>query len=138
MPRAARTTISWKSRTFGCIAVGVVAATGALGCGSDSDEPLEPIAGCTDLTYENFGSTFISQHCIACHSSQTSYPEGEADEYDFDTLAGVREHGNDMLAHAVNGVAPVMPPEGQTPLTDEQKAELEEWLSCGAPSAEDN
>ncbi len=105
----------------------------ALGCddhvrrvrrGGDEDCDRDP-----PLTYETFGAGRMEELCTACHSSlfegydrRNGAPEG----VDLDTLAGVVEHYDRVVARTVDGRT--MPAGGN--VTEEDLAMIEEWLVC--------
>ena len=114
-----------------------VVLSGALaaGCGDDGggEGALVPKPDCTELTYEADGKPFVDKYCITCHTSTMVYGQGEADDYDFDTVADIRLHGRHIIKHAIDGAAPAMPPEGLPQPDDTELAKMDEWFGCGAP-----
>lgn len=67
------------------------------------------------LTYASFGKDFFATFCGRCHGWTQ-----EAAQIDGDSLAGAA------------GNSTSMPPSPPFP-TDEQRMQLVQWLSCGAP-----
>lgn len=92
------------------------------------------------LTWEGFGRDFMTRHCLDCHS-QTLEGAARHDApvgVDFDTPELVRAHAHDIDRSA--GLGPdaanrSMPPGGVLP-TDQERADLSEWLACGAPETD--
>ena len=88
------------------------------------------------LTWENFGQPFIANWCTACHAS--AVPEdnrvGAPATVNFDDLDGVREHAERIWARSGDDNN-TMPPAGVPPALE--RAQLGEWLACGAPSRAD-
>ncbi len=91
-------------------------------CGADAS------ASCSSstLTYANFGQSFLSTYCVACHSG-SRVEEG----VDLSTAAGVSQHSAAVLREAGTGSA--MPPSGSAAPSSAERAKLAEWLNCGAP-----
>jgi uncharacterized membrane protein len=102
----------------------------AAGC-ADRPLPLDempcPDTG-TQLTYDNFGATFMAENCNRCHSEAKS---GAPRSYRFDTIDEVRTHAERIFIRAA-GPNVTMPP-GPTDPSAEQRDQLAEWLACGAP-----
>lgn len=116
----------------------------ACGGGDDDDEPmLSSGSTCPDgstLTYDNFGKEFADTYCVGCHSSELTTPverTGAPLGYDFDTVAGIRvvlEEVDEVAASGPTQTNTAMPPTGITPTPSEaERADLGEWLACGAP-----
>ena len=115
-----------------------------VGCGEpaedaagDDDDPVPLIEGrdCPDeawVTYESFGSPFLSNWCTGCHSSGLEAPDrqGAPLGMDFDTLAGARAHAVRIYARAGDANATMPPASG--PHADEREL-LGDWLACGMP-----
>lgn len=80
------------------------------------------------LTWDTFGAGRMRDLCAGCHSSlyagerRKGAPEG----VDLDTLDGVVDWVDEVLVRTVDRED--MPPGGG--LTDDELAELEEWLVC--------
>ncbi|HET8938087.1 MAG TPA: c-type cytochrome [Polyangiales bacterium] len=123
----------------------------AASCAADSpdmgEEAVAPITGlasgatCPEasaLSYDNFGREFFEAHCTKCHTAAISGAMREAPlDRNFDDVKMIR-----ALAHQIDqqaGAGPkqqnqVMPPSGEAAKpTLEQRMQLAEWLSCGAP-----
>lgn len=119
------------------IALAFTAAT-AIGCGSstpsdvtsDSDGGTTPAAdsgagpitdggACTTKTYANFGQAFFASKCNGCHAIQTPR---------LSTLTGIRNNLGLCKAEISAGTMP----QG-APLAAQDKADVLEWLNCGAP-----
>jgi hypothetical protein len=86
--------------------------------------PPCPDAG-TTLTYANFGSAFMTTHCVECHGRVRV-----SRNIDLTSLAGVRANRVEIYSSAVaTTVMPQMPPNPSSA----ERSQLGEWLSCGAP-----
>lgn len=82
--------------------------------------------GGTQLSYENFGQPFFSAWCVECHGG----PHGHSSRA-FNTAELIRSANPRIFANATGTNAP-MPPGPREPSAIE-RAELAEWLACGAP-----
>jgi len=94
------------------------------------DEYPCPPAG-TQLTYESFGRTFFSTNCNDCHSASGDNRYGAPGTYRFETLDDVRNLRDRIFARAA-ATNTSMPPGPEDPNPD-ARAQLAEWLACGAP-----
>jgi uncharacterized membrane protein len=74
----------------------------------------------TTLTYENFGSDFISTNCLSCHNNESPR---------LTTQAQIQSNASRILQEAVYTNAM---PENNDISLDERKL-LGQWLTCGAP-----
>lgn len=83
------------------------------------------------LTFQNFGSGFMSEYCVGCHSSQipANMRQGAPDGVDFDSLDKVRTHAAAIYLRAGDDYA-TMPPAGGPDRSG--RILLGEWLACGA------
>ena len=149
-------TLSIKTKEKITICFLIIHLFNATGCGpSEADhggehqavreaEPIpnkSPIAPATFLTcpqgtllsYENFGSGFIDQYCLACHSkSKTEGFRGAAPHgTDFDTITEVQIFRTRILERTKAEAPNPMPPNRELPQI--QRIVLHEWLNCGAP-----
>jgi uncharacterized membrane protein len=73
------------------------------------------------LTYENFGSAFLADNCLSCHTTQQRPTLA--------TQAAVQANASAIISVAVTGAK--MPANGS--LAVEERQLLGEWLACGAP-----
>lgn len=87
----------------------------------------------TLISYENFGSGFMSQYCLSCHSERKTNlaRAGAPAEVNFDRLKDIQIFRANVLARTRIGQAKPMPPNREIP--KEQVLILVEWLDCGAP-----
>lgn len=88
------------------------------------------------LTYDNFGDSFMTRYCTACHTANYAGDDryGAPEGVNFDTYDDVKAHARLIQAFAI-GDDPPMPP-GGGPSTEE-KLKLSEWLTCTViPEAE--
>ncbi|MBS1150959.1 MAG: hypothetical protein H6Q89_2657 [Myxococcaceae bacterium] len=105
-------------------AFSAVAVLALAGCGG-APLPACPDAG-TALTYQNFGIGFMAGYCIECHGS------GRTEKGLILTTPGaVRGHAE--AVNAESGTGSAMPPRGSPLPSAAERAQLVEWLSCGAP-----
>ena len=89
------------------------------------------------LTAESFGTGFIGNYCLTCHSveRQGAARGGAPVDHNYDTLADVRRWATDIDKHAAAGPSAtntLMPPALPRP-SQLQRQQLGEWLACGAP-----
>ena len=115
-------------------AVGI--ALFVVGCHAEDqwDDALCPDSG-TELTYENFGESVIFGECQTCHATTAVDRKGAPAEITFDDLEEVRDWAPRIYERSAFENAS-MPP-GPIDLDESTRAELGEWLACGAPSEED-
>jgi len=102
-----------------------IALAGCAGSAMPIDDLPCPDTG-TQLTYENFGASFLAEHCNRCHSEGKS---GAPTKYRFDTLDEVRLHKARIFIRAA-GPNVTMPPGPEDPPTA-ARDQLAEWLACG-------
>jgi len=93
-----------------------------------ADRPCPPGSA---LTYESFGREFLAVHCQGCHGSTSSARRGAPSSYDFGTLEEVRRLRERIYARAAEGNV-TMPPGPDDPPAA-ARADLADWLACGAP-----
>jgi uncharacterized membrane protein len=101
------------------LAILVTACTGSSSTGiTASDITCPPDS---TLTYESFGSAFLSDNCLSCHTSR--------DRPVLTTRAAVVVNSNKILDAAV--MTTQMPADNSIALEERQL--LGEWIACGAP-----
>jgi hypothetical protein len=112
----------------------VVALLGLAGCFLPAATTIEevpcPDAG-TKLTYDNFGQEWLGVYCQVCHGQSGDARNGAPDGYDFGTHELV-VHFKARIFERAAADNTTMPPGPDKPPAD-GRAELTEWLSCGAP-----
>lgn len=88
------------------------------------------------LTWENFGQPYVTSWCTSCHSSALDEEHRAQAPLDinFDDLDGVRAHAERVWARS-GDQNNTMPPAGVAPGIE--RAQLGEWLACGAKSRDD-
>jgi hypothetical protein len=94
-----------------------------LGCGSSaSSTGIAPVSCPTasTLTYANFGSAFMNEHCLSCHQGQSPT---------LSTQVQIQANNSAILQAAVYTDA--MPLNGDVAVSEREL--LGEWLACGAP-----
>jgi uncharacterized membrane protein len=104
-------------------------AIGSLvGCAGDesggantSEQPQS-----TDLTYANVNARVITPRCLPCHSDAGGNPDGK----NFETYSNVLMHKSEMRFQVAQGN---MPPPPNSPLSDEERNLLIDWIDAGAP-----
>lgn len=124
-------TLAFKPRAVGLFAIlGVVAAL-AVGC--EVAQPYEE-AKCaegTDLTWENFGETFMIRFCNRCHTASAVDRHGAPEGFDFEDVAAVRKHAAHIYDRSAGENASMPPGPDDPPI--EERDKLAEWIACGAP-----
>ncbi len=113
------------SRIFLLLAALAVAA----GCGQKADKtcPADEQAGCVDSTfgYDAGIADILNGHCKPCHAA------GGVEQTilltDYQHVFGERMSIGGQL------VTCTMPPDGSPQLTDTERNQVLDWLSCGAP-----
>jgi uncharacterized membrane protein len=128
---------SWRECVLGAVLVAACGTEPTISETRIADDggdlvPVDPDACATSfLTYENFGGLFVSSWCRGCHSS--ALPDGMRQKapaaVNFDDADQVRTWGPRIAVRAAS-VEPTMPPAGGP--TDEERALLAEWITCGA------
>jgi uncharacterized membrane protein len=115
-----------------------MAAVIAIAAGACEPEQSYEKAQCatgTELTWENFGKTFMLRYCNQCHTEGLEDRHGAPEGFDFQELRDVRKHASHIYDRSA-GENASMPPGPDDPPIDERD-DLAEWLACGAPSEED-
>jgi uncharacterized membrane protein len=81
------------------------------------------------LSYDNFGAPYMSDWCRGCHSADLApaMRQGAPVTVDLDTLDEIRAQRSSL--ELVTTMAS-MPPAGGP--SDEERALLMQWLTCGA------
>lgn len=119
------------------LALAAAAALLVAACSSESgtggEPPPDPNSQrCQEstLTYENFAAPFVITWCRGCHgvNQPVAMRQDAPVGVNFDTAAEVRAGGDRLLVRAT-GDKPTMPPAGGP--SDEERALLAEWISCG-------
>ncbi len=115
---------------------GVWALLFIVGCHAEDvwDDALCPEEG-TELTYENFGESLIFGECQSCHATEAVDRKGAPSDITFDDLDEIRAWAPRIYERSALENAS-MPP-GPVDLDPQIRADLGEWLACGAPSEED-
>ena len=101
----------------------LLAPLGLLHCGP---APASCPDGGTGLTYDNFGRTFMTAYCIACHAG-ARVEKGVL----LNSASSVRTFASQSNAQA--GVGASMPPPGVPAPTATERQQLSQWIGCGAP-----
>jgi uncharacterized membrane protein len=139
--------------------VHLAVAAALASCGDARDLATQPTAqGCTvlptgatcppgsTLAYASFGQTFFATYCTRCHASTVTGAarNGATIGVNFDTLDGIRANAcriDSFAGSGPNGTNTIMPfditslnpvPPQQFPTAGE-RAQLSQWLACGAP-----
>ena len=97
-----------------------------IGC-TYSQPPLCDTAA--DITYAEFGKSFMTQYCQGCHASTSTNRQGAPDSVNFDTLESIWILREDIL-RVTTSESPSMPPAWAIPDTDIEL--LQWWLECGS------
>jgi uncharacterized membrane protein len=85
----------------------------------------------TELTYENFGASFLAANCGSCHAAASTDRQGAPPNYVFDSLEQVRTHKARIFARSATTNVSMPPGPDDPPEVGREK--LAEWLACGAP-----
>lgn len=121
----------------------VLLAMTASGCsdhhhGGRGGAPTQtPCPATSSLTYSSFGRTFMQSYCLRCHSvtvTGAARKNAPAD-HNFDDAVDIGLFADHIDEYAGSGPAAtnvVMPPDDPRPSVAE-RAQLSEWLACGAP-----
>jgi uncharacterized membrane protein len=120
------------------LALGLCATVAAIGaCGDDdkdegSDEA--PVNTCeAAVSYESVGKPFVDKYCISCHSKSSSDRVGAPDDVNFDTLAGITEHGSHVAEEVAEEMMP--PKTAKTQPSAAERADFTDWLDCSGIAA---
>ncbi len=111
------------------IAIGVLLLV--VACKETTIDEYPCPQGGTKLTYDNFGKAFIDSNCQICHGQPSAGRNGAPPSFDFGTVDAIRAHKDRIFARAAADNT-TMPPGPDDP-PREQRYDLAEWLSCGAP-----
>ncbi|MFO0589196.1 MAG: hypothetical protein U0441_16790 [Polyangiaceae bacterium] len=90
-------------------------------------------SGGTDLTYANFGQAFFTNYCNGCHSSTASSRQGAPSAINFDTQAEIQARVDEIYAESGDSNNSMPPSSYATQPSSDDRSNLTEWLSCGAP-----
>lgn len=105
----------------------LAAASLVAACGSDAGDATGAVCPQTQtLTYANFGQAFVTKWCGRCHTGDQSP--------NLSTQANIQANRTEIDKVAASGpdATNTKMPEGSSPTTAE-RAQLGEWLACGAP-----
>jgi uncharacterized membrane protein len=115
-------------------ALGGAALLGSIAAGCEASDPWEE-AHCppngTPLTYDAFANPFFTRYCNECHGRHVRERHGAPDGYFFDTHDDILQWKEHIYERSA-GENDSMPPGPDDPPV-EARAELAEWLACGAP-----
>ncbi len=105
----------------------------AAGCVGDSTQHIDdlPCPEESELTYDNFGGSFLDTYCQRCHASASEDRNGAPAAITFDDVEEIQSHRDRIFARAA-GDNKSMPPGPDDPPAEERDM-LAEWLACGAP-----
>ena len=96
-------------------------------CGTEFDTGEFDCAGAPDVTYHNFGSSFLRHNCQGCHASTTADRYGAPEGVFFDDVEQAWQWKARILAVTIGEEAD-MPPAGTIPHDDQMM--LYWWLEC--------
>ena len=100
-----------------------------IGCqGKSNDTGWWNCENAEDVTYDNFGASFLRHNCQGCHATTTANRYGAPENVHFDDEGAVMQWRERILATTLSD-PPSMPPAGA--VTDEQAILLHWWLECG-------
>ena len=103
-----------------------VSVLGVVGCGSETPEWCVEES---EITYAEFGETFLRQHCNGCHSSEANNRHGAPDTVSFDSIESVWTW-KDAILRVTSSENPTMPPAWELDSGDVEL--LQVWLECGS------
>ena len=108
---------------FAVLLTTALAALALAACDDSTGITAEEIACPTGstLTYANYGQQVINDYCLSCHDTRESPRLG--------TQAQVQANANRIIEEAVYHSS--MPEDRD--MTNEQRIQLGQWLTCGAP-----
>ena len=111
--------------------VGFAAVCGVCACtGSEATGDSGLCATAPVVTYETFGSGFLTENCQTCHASTSPDRTEAPEEVTFDSPEAAWTWADRILVRA-GGDTPTMPPMGGT--TPDDRYLLEVWLTCAEP-----
>ena len=120
----------WRLFRAGALVATLSCAVAACNFGTTIDQHPCPPSG-TKLTYMNFGAAFFDRYCNSCHSAPESSRQGAPGTFVFGTLDQVRSHEDRIFVRAAANNDSMPPGPDDTP--DTARAQLADWLACGAP-----
>ena len=92
--------------------------------------PQPPVCDtAADVTYAEFGESFLRQHCQGCHASTSTNRQGAPSTIYFDTVEDVWRLSADILRVTTSEI-PTMPPAWT--LEEHDIEMLRWWLECGS------
>ena len=105
----------------------LLALVTACGQKAGKDCPADEQAGCVDqsLGYDANIAAILNDHCTPCHAAGGI--EASILLTDYKHVSGERMTIGSQL------VTCTMPPDGSPQLTDMERKQILDWLSCGAP-----
>ena len=80
---------------------------------------------CASLTYNNFGSAFISRYCLGCHASNSNNREGAPSNITLETIENIEEYHSIILQEIEEEE---MPPQGG--VDEDIRQAAVDWLNC--------
>ena len=98
-----------------------------LACGQDT--PAICDSGEVEVTYADFGESFMRQHCQGCHASTSSSRHGAPESVHFDNVDDIWER-RDAILRVTTTDSPTMPPAWDLDAGDVML--VEQWLECGS------
>ena len=81
------------------------------------------------VTWDNFGSSFVTENCQTCHAQASENRNGAPKNVVFDTEEETLAW-SDRILDRVASDTPTMPPQGG--VTDDDREFVDVWLSCAA------
>ena len=107
-----------------------VSTFGIVGCGTETPEWCAEEG---DVTYAEFGETFLRQHCNGCHGSEADNRHGAPVIVSFDSIEDVWTW-KDAILRVTTSENPSMPPAWELDAGDVEL--LQVWLECGSELAD--
>lgn len=101
-----------------------------LACGDDVGDGDVGDCDTSTLTYDNFGSSFMTSYCLDCHSTSASNRQGAPISVDFDSLMDVQNQASSVNRRS--GIGTTMPPTSFSSIPSaSERTMLTEWIDCG-------
>jgi uncharacterized membrane protein len=108
-------------------AIFVLLASVSLFAGCDGG----PEPGCEDMAQQVRGAMTLGTRCTGCHSTSTTNRNGAPSGVNFDSPPDIDLHQDKIRNRAlVMRNMPPLPPLGQGPLTDAERADVQAFLDC--------
>ena len=130
---------SWGYGGEGDAGADEVSDDGAVAVDSDGgDGPGQPdadlsVCETSELSFANFAQGFMDSYCLGCHSSALGEGQraGAPMQVNFDTYELVQAQADRIRFRAAENQD--MPPQSGAQPTNDERANIGEWINCGLP-----